>query len=236
MAFHASDQSASAAVCRRARSDRAGPARAQPHRRPRRDRDARRATMSTHRTPHLDRWGVGAGMAHLRRARGSAVSDARSHLREHHVRQARPLRTASPRRLVSTARPKPARLPLRAPATSSRSLAFDHQMHADQTLADAAELGSRGVGSRLARAASTRERAPSGPLVDELADYLPFVREARLTTPLVARAGFAQHLAARTPKITSAARWDNSRSSPGFSLKLSGSYMVLTRSTRWRRT
>jgi len=65
-------------------------------------------------------------------------------------------------------------------------LVFDHQMHAINLL------------TRLnweSRVAS----GTLGPLVSELADYLLFVNEAPLSVPLTPRAGFAEHLAAKTP-------------------------------------
>jgi hypothetical protein len=76
-------------------------------------------------------------------------------------------------------------------------LTFDHQMHAINLL------------TRLnweARVASGRGRAEASDaetvrrLVDELADYLLFVGEARLPVPLAPRPGFAEYLESKVPK------------------------------------
>ncbi|MBI3490911.1 MAG: hypothetical protein HY047_03840 [Acidobacteria bacterium] len=75
-------------------------------------------------------------------------------------------------------------------------LVFDHQVHTINLL------------TRLnweSRVASSNGRASESDgtvrrLVNELADYLLFVDEARLSTPLTPRQGFAEHLESRTPK------------------------------------
>jgi hypothetical protein len=75
-------------------------------------------------------------------------------------------------------------------------LAFDHQMHAINLLtrlnweSREASGGGRAIESDGA----------TGRLVNELADYLLFVREAPLSVPLTPRPGFAARLESRTPK------------------------------------
>jgi hypothetical protein len=86
------------------------------------------------------------------------------------------------------------------PAASSDVVAllvFDHQMHAINLLT---RLNWE---SRVAASGSRADASADGNvrhLVDELADYLLFVGEARLPVPLAARPGFAEHLEARIPK------------------------------------
>lgn len=71
-------------------------------------------------------------------------------------------------------------------------LVFDHQMHAINLLT---RLNWE---SRVA--AATGAAGPAPGLINQLAEYLLFVDEARPQVPLTARAGYAEHLAQGVPK------------------------------------
>jgi hypothetical protein len=75
-------------------------------------------------------------------------------------------------------------------------LVFDHQMHAINLL-------TRLNWEARVESADEHATAVNGPvrrLANELADYLLFVDEARLSVPLTARPGFAERLASRVPQ------------------------------------
>jgi hypothetical protein len=142
-----------------------------------------------HRTPHPDRWGGW----YVTSEGAAAPYPTRSHLGNITFAG----RTTSDEVFVDWLNSAPeTRGYLSGSSDVVSLLAFDHQMHAINLLTrlNWESRVAAGAGSVDARASAI------GPLVDELADYLLFVREARLTTPLVPRAGFAQHLAAKTPK------------------------------------
>jgi hypothetical protein len=142
-----------------------------------------------HRTPHPDRWGGW----YVTSEGAAAPYPTRSHLGNITFAG----RTTSDEVFVDWLNSAPeTRGYLSGSSDVVSLLAFDHQMHAINLLTrlNWESRVAAGAGSVDARDSAT------GPLVDELAEYLLFVREARLTTPLVPRAGFAQHLAAKTPK------------------------------------
>jgi hypothetical protein len=140
-----------------------------------------------HRTPHPDRWGGW----YVTSEGAAAPYPTRSHLGNITFAG----RTTSDEVFVDWLNSAPeTRGYLSGSSDVVSLLAFDHQMHAINLLtrlnwAARVAPGAAGVNAPDAL----------GALVNELADYLLFVREARLTTPLVPRAGFAQRLAARTP-------------------------------------
>jgi hypothetical protein len=141
-----------------------------------------------HRTPHPDRWGgwyvTSEGVA--------APYPARSHLGNITFAG----RTTSDEVFIEWLNSVPETRGYLAQSSDVVSLlAFDHQMHAINLLT---RLNWE---SRVA-ADHSDNSAPDGAvarLVNELADYLLFVGEARLSTPLVPRAGFAARLASTTP-------------------------------------
>ena len=77
-------------------------------------------------------------------------------------------------------------------------LAFDHQMPAANLMTRLAFEWRRAAGSGAAGPAGVAAPAVRA-LVDELADYFLFVREASMPVPLTPRAGFARALEARVP-------------------------------------
>jgi hypothetical protein len=142
-----------------------------------------------HRTPHPDRWGGW----YVTSEGAAAPYPTRSHLGNITFAG----RTTSDEVFVDWLNSAPeTRGYLSASSDVVSLLAFDHQMHAINLLTRLNWESRVSSGKAEANGAGSTVR----PLVNELADYLLFVREARLTTPLVPRAGFAEHLASNTPK------------------------------------
>jgi hypothetical protein len=141
-----------------------------------------------HRTPHPDRWGGW----YVTSEGAAAPYPTRSHLGNITFAG----RTTSDEVFVDWLNSAPeTRGYLSGSSDVVSLLAFDHQMHAINLLT---RLNWEARVAAVAGGVNAPGSAIS-PLVNELADYLLFVREARLTTPLVPRAGFAQRLAAKTP-------------------------------------
>jgi hypothetical protein len=141
-----------------------------------------------HRTPHPDRWGgwyvtsEGAAPPYATRAHAGNITFAGREITSNEV-------------FINWLDSSPeTRGYLSSSSDVGALLAFDHQMHAINLL------------TRLnweSRIASSRGGASSGAverLVGELAEYLLFVGEARLSAPLVPSAGFTKYLESKTPK------------------------------------
>jgi len=143
-----------------------------------------------HRTPHPDRWG-----GWLVTSEGPTPYSQRAH--SGNITFSGRGNTSNQVFVDWISNPPDAR---GYPAASSDVVAllvFDHQMHAINLLTRLNwESRVAASGGRAGATADGNVRH----LVDELADYLLFVGEARLPVPLAARPGFAEHLEARIPK------------------------------------
>ena len=136
-----------------------------------------------HRTPHPDRWGgwfvtsdAGA-VPYAQRAHGGNITYSAGGITSNQV-------------FIDWINSSPETRGYLSPLSDIVSLlVFDHEAHAINLLTRV------NWESRAGAADGELQR-----LTDELADYLLFAREVPPSVPLIARAGFAEQLMARTPK------------------------------------
>ena len=141
-----------------------------------------------HRTPHPDRWGgwyvtsEGAAPPYATRAHAGNMTFAGREITSNEV-------------FVNWLDSSPeTRGYLASSSDVGALLTFDHQMHAINLLT------RLNWGSRIASSKGGASDGAVPRLVNEVADYLLFLGEARLSAPLVPSAGFAKYLESKTPK------------------------------------